>query len=63
MKEKATNIRRRGGKRANEEKNSVLAVHWNSFGFLVNLNSIFGDNVGKSAFLAPEKETLAVWAL
>lgn len=53
MKEKETKKHKeRGGKEANEKKNCFLAVHWNYFGFSVNLNSILGDNVGKLTFLA-----------
>lgn len=55
MKEKETRKHKeKGGKEANKKKNCFLSVHWNYCGFLVNLNSNLGDNVGKLAFLAPE---------
>lgn len=66
MKEKETKKHKEkeeGGKEPNEKKNCFLAVHWNYFGFPMNLNSILGDDVGKLAFLAPEQETFAVLAL
>jgi len=65
MKEKETkkHKEKEGGKESNEKKNCFLAVHWNYFGFPMNLNSILGDDVGKLVFLAPEKEAFAVLAL